>query len=226
MTIPKKRVPLAFLEILKPEKLKNIHPVEDDKAIMCLHDKEAGTGFYFRIISEDPNSHRFLTEINPPSKNSTTVLKVEEQVAPLIGRLNSWIELIDSYGKIETIYDDPIIKSYEAEFEEKFEIIDEDADVAPFNLEQQNYLDSYLEHVKKQMNLLKAGKNEDEQREFTEIENEAILLQKELTKENKKEIVKKLSRILAKARKIGLEVFKQVAIDILSEVGKRMLMGG
>src|ERR1700739_4510742 len=197
MAIPKKKVPLVFLEILKPENLKNIHPVEEEEAIMCLYDNELGTGFYFKICSENPQRGEFLLEINPPSKNSTTPLKVSNPVSTVIQRLNSWIELIDSYGKIETIYDDPIIKAYEAEFERKYDIVDEDADVAPFNLEQQGYLDGYLESVKKQIVMLKEGKSEEELKDYEEIERDTIQLQKDLTKETKRKVIKKLSRIWA-----------------------------
>ncbi|HXB13921.1 MAG TPA: hypothetical protein VNZ45_18170 [Bacteroidia bacterium] len=230
----KKDFPLAVLEQMEKEiqpLLKTgflvAHQIKDEQVIYHLIDNSE-YDFFFKIsqYTVDARGIRYIVGQKPSTKLNLESSEFWMTIKDLSNAYKTWIDIIDGYDKASFVHDDPIIKSYQAEFEKKFDIVDADADIAPFSLEQQLYLDNYLEHVKKQMSLLKAGMNDEEQKPFMDIESDAIQLQKDLTRENKRKIVKKLSKILAKAQKIGLEVFKKVAIDFLTEFSKKLLTGG
>ncbi len=204
------------------------HQIKDEQILYHLITNNEEYDFFFKISQAliDPKlGIRYFVTLKPASKRSVDTNESWQSFKELTPIFKTWIDNIKGYEN-SNLFDDPILKSYQAEFEKKFEIVDEDADFAPFNLEQQIYLDSYLENVKKQISSFKEGKSEEEQKEFDEIEKEATQVQKELTKGNKRKIIQKISKILAKARKISLDVFNKVAIDYLSEVTVKLLTRG
>jgi hypothetical protein len=227
----KKQIPLSILEALQPladENVALVKAVKNTEVIFHLIDKDEHSHFFYKIIRQEHSNAQlgYIVEFQPRSKDDVSKYKVWLKIEQIIISIQSWLLVINAYNKIHTIYDDPIMKNYQEKFEKQFDILDEDAEFAPFDLQQQIFLDDYLTDVKTKILALKEGRTELEITELTELENEASEIKKILTKETKKVIIKKLTRFFAKAQKIGLDVIKEVFVNITTELAKKILTEG
>lgn len=226
----KKKIPLSILQAVQPHiqsSIDLIKPINDENTIFHLRDIDENSKFYFKVIRQEFSNGKlgYITELKPKDSENMDVFKTWLQHDELVIFLGRWLKLLDSYSKIYTIFDDPILKIYQENFEKQFDIIDENASYAPFDLSQQLYLDEYLKSVKNKIEILKEGKSESEIEILNEISQEASLIQKDLSKDSKKKIIKRLSKILAKAQKVGLDVIKEIFVSVSSELAKRLITG-
>ena len=227
----KKKLPLSILEAIQPVLNKNrdlIKPITDTKYLFHLIESDTPTTFYFIIIKQEIRNYEVscFVERLPASKDNINASSQFLSIKETIESLTDWIEILDSYNNIHTIYDDPIIKSYEESFSNQFNIVEEDANYAPFNLQQQMFIEDYLTNVKSKINTLKIGRSEQEIKELSEIENEAEEIQNSLSKESKRKVIKRLTKLWAKAQKVGLDVLKEIFVNVAAELTKQLLIGG
>jgi hypothetical protein len=226
----KKNIPLAILEALQPladSNLELVKPIKNSDIIFHLIDNDEDSNFFYQVIRKEPSNGTpgYIVEFQPRSKEDVSKYTVWLKLDQVISSVQDWLSLIAAYNKIQTVYDDPIIKSNQERFEKQFDIVDEDAAYATFDLTQQLYLDDYLNNTKAKLVVLKEGKTDEEIAELTKLENEAADIQNNLTKEPKKAIVKRLAKFWARGQKLGLDVIKEILINVLADLAKKLLIG-
>ncbi len=202
--------------------------IKDEQVLYHLIDNDKESNFFFTINDYQINAGGEILYFIVRKPYTKRDLGNHEGWVPLKTvklEFDAWIEIIKGYEKAKFIYDDPILQSYQEKFEKKFEIIDDDANTSPFDLEQQVFLDKYLDGVQGQVKQLKVGRNEEEQELLTGIENDVSEIKKNLTKESKKKIVQRLSRLWAKAQKVGLDVLKEIFVNVSAEIIKKLMTG-
>ncbi len=229
----KKEIPLSILQALDSSINKNLDlviPSSEDGYHFKLIDKEVGSDFYFKVKTS--SKHRssdgrpvFETEFKPKNMENLGVGTLWPNSDGVIKVLNNWLEMVKNYNDTISIYDDPLLKSYQESFEVEFEIVDENADKVPFNLSQQLLLDQYLESFKSKLVELRGNKFLDEVDAVKEIEADISETQRNLTKESKRKVIKRISRFCAKAQKVGLELIKEMAIQAFIEFFKQKMIG-
>jgi hypothetical protein len=226
----KKKIPLSLLEVFQPLIDKNkelVQQIKNDAVIFHLVDKDKDSDFFYQVVRQENSNGAlgYIVSFQPRNTHLTikndSWLKLEEITASY----EKWVGIIESYDKIHTIHDDPILKSNQERFEKQFNIVDEDAGYTAFNLDQQLFLNDYLNISKIKILELKQGKTEEQIKELDELENEATEIQKNLTKETKKEIIKRLSKFWGKAQKTGLDVIKEIFINVVADITKKLLTG-
>lgn len=226
----KKKIPLAILEALQPvadNNLDLVKTVKDPNSMFHLIDKDENSDFFFKVVKQEARSMNlsYLIEFKPKSKEDVSVKSTWQDIKGVLSRITNWLALLQAYNKIRTIYDDPILIGYQERFEKQFEILDSDADSSSFDLAQQIFLDDYLNDVKSKLAELRAGRSETQIKDFEELEAVASDIQKNLTNETKRQIVKRLSYMWARAQKAGLDVIKEIFINVISELTTRFLTG-
>ena len=218
----KKNIPLKLLKQIEPKitKCKNLlTPIIKTDALYHLIDKDSCSDFYFKIYPSNVVS-QYICDFKPRHSQSTLPHKSEQTIEVLSKHLDNWLNIIYEYNATNSIYDDPILKQYQDEFEAEFNLVDEDAEDVSFDLDKQLYLDSYLEIV---IIKLESYKTESKENSINTIQienliNETNTLRNEQTKLNKKEVVNRLSKLLAKARKHGLIFFKEIFVEFKKEL--------
>lgn len=226
----KKNVPLDLLEALQPIADKNLDlvvTIKDANSLFHLKDKDETSTFHFKVISHAINKGKFEYKVEFKPKNKLDVSSHSANYSPtnVKIKLKEWLNILQGYDNLVTVYDNPKIKIYQEEFESKFEIIDEDSEITCFDLEQQVFIDEYIDSSIKKIELLKSNAPKEEVVYLEELIEDANLIKKNLTKETKKQIIRRLSVFWAKARYIGLPVLKEIFINVASEVSKKILMG-
>jgi hypothetical protein len=226
MTI-KKQIPLTVLELLEPYLVKGIDSiklVQPDSGLLKFVDVDEKSEFFYFIKQAKYESKQLLILLERKPRNKEIVANHETWIdsSTLENNFNEWVDLLNRYNNIKTIYDDPIEKKYQDEFFAEFEIIDEDADLNSFGLNQQIWIDNYLDKV-----ILAIDKfdSNNEMSDLQELKINTQELKNDLTKLTKKVIIKRLSKIWARARKHGLEILKEIYIEFRNELIKQIIQG-
>lgn len=226
----KKDIPLNILDVMIPMIKENaplIKVFNDDNAYIHIKDRDTSSGFFFKIngISLKERT-KYDVEFKPASVSRIYARKTESTFDGLKGLFQNWLSVLQQYEKIDFDFDDPIVKKNQETFEKEFEILEDDADIVGFNLNQQLLLDEYLSKTIDKIKLYAEDKSEEEKTELAGLIDEATALQNTMTKETKRSVVKRLSHFWARAQKISLGLIKDIFVKVSSEVITKLITGG
>jgi hypothetical protein len=210
--------------------LKENFPIESKrvKASDCLlrfEDKIEESDFYFQINSYNFNNNEFqyLITYHPTNENTLNGKTRSLNFASLETNFKNWGNVLKLFNETEYFNDDPTTTYYTKEFYDEYQLIEEDADINPFDIRRQILIDNYLENSLKFLEKYEDINNED----LSEVKNEALELRKNLTNLSKNAVVLKLAKFWAISRQKGLpilkEIFFELAKDIVKELGKKMI---
>lgn len=227
----KKNIPLAILEIFQPFIDANNDIIQAEKntgALFYCADRDQASNFYFKVLKPEVRAGvvNYLIEYRPKNNHNTDTYSILLPYNDIISTAEKWVKMIKSYNVINTIYDDPILKANEKKFEESFRINDEDADYVSFDLSQQIFIDDYLKNVKEKLLALQAERSESEIKELNHAIDNATEIQRQLTRETKTQIIKRLAKFWAQTQKIGLDVIKDIFVNVAAELTKKLITGG
>jgi len=220
----KKNIALNLLKEIQPKIDKHrqlITPVIKTDALFHLIDNDAKSDFYFKIYPSK-DSTKYVSEFKPRDSQTTVQYRGEQTIEAVSRQFDVWISILDEYNKIHSIYDDPITEAYQKEFETQFELVDEDAEYASFDLDKQLFIDSYLDNA---ILKLEAARTEANRSEVEELIHDVNLLKTEQTQLSKRQVVKRLSKFWAKARKHGLNLLKEIFVETRKELLKQLIKG-
>lgn len=226
----KKKIPYKILEALQNDKTENLElvtVVNDSRAIVSLADKDVESDFFFKISNADAiqGVSHYLVSFKPADLSRLKAVSSTLDLTATIQFLNQWLGILKQYNSINTIYDDPIFVENKKRFEEQFIILDQDADIVGFELSQQLFLDEYLKNVKSKIIKLQAGKSRNDIKELNYISLEAESIRQVLTIESKNKIIKRLSKLWAMAQKSGLDVIKEIFVNVTADLIKKLITG-
>jgi hypothetical protein len=227
--INKKDFPLTVhqnLNELRSKFSKNFKSASPTNPLMTFHDIDEASSFYFQINSYSKSGNDFYYQViyKPKSEDDlgeyTQPLKFEDAVS----RLKNWVDTIQQFDQIPHFFHDPIVDSYTKEYYEEYKILEDDADINPFDIRRQLLIDKYLENSVKFLDKYQKKNPEivlDEPRDL------ANNLRANLTRLTKNEVIQELSQFWAIARKKGLpiikELFFELAKELVKELGKKMI---
>lgn len=224
----KKKLPIAILKSLEPfvnlvgEKFKTI-PQKDN--LLWVLDIDSSSDFYFKIEKYELRQSNFqlLMDKKPKDESTPGNYRAWIDVKNLEDQFKSWIILLDQYDTIESFFDDPIIKLNAEKFYQKYEIVDDKADIETFDLGKQLFLEDYLDQSKVKLIALKQNQTNEKIVLIEELEKEAEEIKSVLTTESKKKVMRRLSRFWGKAQKTGLDIIKEILIRVSTDFTASLL---
>lgn len=228
--INKKTLPLVLLKTIEnlyssvrifvSENNDILEILKDVDLEIVIHDKGKGSKFKFSISNPryENNKSIFDLEYNPSSTTSINGSKLSTISDSLLTHLKNWTKLIRSYNEVNLSPEDKILNEYESEFFENFELIDEDADTNPYELEKQVIIHNFLAHT---IEIL--SKNEKENKYLIQ---EAENLKESIPKLTKRTTVRQLSKLFAFIRQKSLPLLKEILVQAKKELYKRVMTGG
>lgn len=226
----KTHFPIALLKSFEPfvdlvgERFKII---ESEKNTLHISDIDKTSGFYFKIfkIKSNPNQTGLNLQIvkTPESESSNNPVSISIDIKQLQKHFDFWLSLIEKYETIASFFDDSIIKLNAERFLQKFEI-PENAHKETFDLDQQLYLDEYLDNSKDKLVELKQDQPKEKVIEIEILEKEIEEIKSVLTTESKKKIMIRLSRLWGRAQKIGLPIIKAIFTSVMIEYTKKIFL--
>lgn len=194
-----------------------------DDNILHLEIKHFHLTFWFLIKKYDVSTKtlRFIIQYNPADDLSflqTKEIPVDQE--RVLTHLKIWSQRVKHYQTMTTPFQDKYEKIYEEQFEEYFQLVDEDADIEPFDIVRQDKLNNLLNNV---IGYLEANITEENQEEYNNIISESKQLKAELTTTVKSTVVKKLSKIAAKLWRLGIDVAKGAMGSALWDVAQYLI---
>jgi hypothetical protein len=159
---------------------------------------------------------------SPKNQNDNEDYKAWVDVNDLNAHFDTWIKLLKEYETVKSFYDDPIADSFKDEFYAEFEIVDEDADVNPFKINQILFLDAYLQNIDK---VLDDFTEEQNTSDIQDIKRDIGVLRENLTTKPKKWVIEKLSKVCAKISKQGTKFIREFFSDAKKELMKQGIKG-
>ena len=212
----KKKYPLEVMKLLDKISKMNYDFIEisfGNKVLLDVKDLDNESDFYFIIESfnnyttyydhESIDSIKYKVTRKP--KNEIFNNETTEELNSLVvfDSFKKWIEVIKQYNDIDIERKDPIVLFYEDEFYNRFKIVDLDAEVNPFGLDQQFALSEHIDNI---IDLFK----ESHDGLSEQIVNESVQLKKDLTTKNKAIVFRQLCKIWGMIRKKGIDILKLV----------------
>ncbi len=226
----KKTIPLHILKIIqdtvdKANKNDFILSEASIDALITLRDNDIDSHFYFKINSYQEARGKILYSIEylPYDGDSLRVFKDSVTIDNVKSHLDNWLNLLSRYNLSYPLFDDTILYTYYNELAPSFEILEPDANTAPFNFKQQEYVINIYDRLIKMVLEEKSEENQDE----TELIIKQIeSSKKRVSKISKKQAMRDLKKVLAYCQKYSYEIAKSIFTDLIVEIGKRLITGG
>ncbi|HJS01410.1 MAG TPA: hypothetical protein VJ780_10790 [Flavobacterium sp.] len=191
---------------------------KENDDLFYLFDKE-NPSFYFRIYR--PNqasdfSSRFFLDYLPHNEKTFDEYSNNLPLTQVKSSFLNWIKLLEQFNSID-YENDNFVKIYEEEYYAEFEILDEDVDEVPFNHERQLIMYNLLSLIENRLE-----KENSSNKKILEVLNETKELKNNIQNLTKKDVIKRLAKILAKTKKISLKLI----IDIFDVAKKEIIKKG
>lgn len=234
----KKKFPLSIFKEIQPILKSNLDviyydlPTVEGEDLILVKDNDPESDFYFGISkntreSLTGNNVYYILSKKPKSKDEISTHSFETLLQNVGPHLEKWIATIREFNEAETIFDDPILKSYEEKFAERFKILDTDAETAPYELEIQLYLDEYLAASENKISgLIEDSTDEAEIKELEELRAAAVEVRRNISKLPKQAVMQRLGKFWAKAQKMGLPILKVIFMESVKELTKYLVKNG
>jgi hypothetical protein len=215
----KKDVPLAVLRELEKfvaPKNEKIEVIKDSNFLFRAIDKDKNSDFYFNVekYSIGSNDPVLLINYKPKSAKDNRVNKKSIELKELETRFTSWLNLLNAYDDVKSFFDDPIIKAYSDEYFSEFQLMDDDININPFNMQQVLCLEAHLEYIAKKIDKYK---NEENKQQIEDIKSDIANLTNRLTIDTKNIVWRKVTIIWAKITKIGISAYKELIASFKKE---------
>ncbi|GEM_PF-6559260 len=226
----KKQLPLIQIKSIKKVKdalrekateYGEIKLMREDGSTMEFHDSDISSNFFFEIRGQRISTGKVIYTLDfaPASDLVITSKVIQAGEDSVIIYFNQWIDRIIMYNTTNLTPEDDILISYEEEFYDQFELVEDGTEEQPYTLDVQIKIDSLLEGFETRLIEL------SNQHDVEDIIDETKSLRSTLTTETKRSTVKKISRILSKIRRMGLDVLIQFYDVGKKEVIKSVLHG-
>lgn len=181
--------------------------------------------FFFHIISitEKEGINYYKCEYLPSSEAHLNPGQNEPTHLSLIKRLDDWEKLVAEYNKPSPLFDDPITLKYYNDISSKVKILDEDADTAPFDYEQQTLLMSLYDKIKDEV---RKGRNDTNSKNAEAIILEIEYAQANISQETKNQSVERFYKIAAMGMKYSYHIAKLIAETWIIGKALSLITGG
>ena len=182
-------------------------------------DIDPNSDFHFGIESRS-NDGKYIAQFKPFDEDQNVEARTQEGIDAILIRFEKWTRVVRSYNNSYTVFDDPVLKKHEEYFKSTFELVDEDAAYAPFEIPKQLLLASFIENVE---SFIDQHKEEfRDKAEPARLISECKELVEELPNLPKKSIISRISTVCAKVAMNGMGLLKKFLTTSSPEFAKKI----
>lgn len=229
--INKKDIPFDLrnvVEEIAKQHLDFIKLKKEENTFYSFVELDQNSPHYFKIyidgtklidnFNRKPNN--FLVEFKPKDTLIITQTLIQGGLSEIGSYLKSWLDLTRKISETASIHDDNFEKYYSDHYFQEFRIIDEDADIFPFNPEQQDVIVTYLLSLK---TAIENSVETIDQETKTELIEEVEAIRRTLVSSTKTKVMKNITKVFGKIFKTSKEFAKDVIKEARKELIKKFL---
>ena len=183
------------------------------------------SGKFVFTISSPNQSNELRTFFNisytPKNRMKLSPYATNVEQKELINYFENWVKLIEEYNSIKVNPEDFFYKTYVDEYLNEFKILDENANLFPFDENKQLQIIYLLDIIESKLS--NAKENDPI---IDSLIEETVQLKNEVQSLTKSKVVSKLAILFAKIRKHGLVFLKEIYKEVKKEAIKKMITGG
>lgn len=221
MPVDKREIPLLVLEALERINRSDselFRIVEKEGRIARLEDNHPNPNQYFEFVSFQNNE--LSLAIKPRNEKNPIGCRINIKVEHVDAYFDKWLKCLVRYER-STIFDDPILERYTEEAFNEFHLVDEDADTNSYDLQTQLLIDHFLAN-----SIYNLKQFDESNEEVKSIKNDIEDLRGQQTQLTKKQVVTRLAKIFAKARKFSLVLLGELYVEAKKELFKTLITSG
>ncbi|PBI89097.1 hypothetical protein BSF41_24680 [Flavobacterium sp. ACN2] len=192
--------------------------------LFYLHDI-SHKNFVFYITEPNRNSETkqtiFPITYVPEDEDSLSYTTCFCSLEEIEDHFYHWLHIIKEFNSISFSEEEEFSNFYEEEIFNDFDIIDEDADINPFNNFQQIILYNFLSETSVYLE-----NKHPNNKEIENIRSETLELRDNIQNLTKKDFSRRLSKILAKIKKFSIKTFFEISDVAKKEIYKYLLKEG
>lgn len=223
--ITKKDVPYDMLKIIEPLAQANLDIIQfrrDDNTYYSFVETDSNSKNIFRILIDGTkritnyDKSKYAFEWKPNSSSSVKLSISQADLKDIGNQFKNWLQLIREIHETPSVHDDNFVNSYTEFYYEEFKIVDEDANTSPFDPNQQELVELYLNSLSI---VIEQSADSLSETSKAEIISDIKDIESSLTITTKSQVMKKMSRVFAKIYKSS----RRLAKDIIKEAKKQLI---
>ncbi|MBN7817777.1 hypothetical protein [Algoriphagus pacificus] len=223
--ITKKDIPLDLLKTIEPIAQANLDLIQfkrEDNTFYCFVENDSNSKNFFKIFIDGSkrignyDKSKYGFEFKPASASIAKHRVSQTNSNELGEQFQNWINLIRDIHEIPSVHDDNFVRQYAEFYYNEFKIVDEDADISPFDPNQQDLVEVYLLS-------LSSAIEQSSDKLSDAVKNELIydiqIIQAALPTTTKGQVMKGITKVFGKLYKTS----KTLAKDIVAEARKYLI---
>jgi hypothetical protein len=230
--IIKQDIPLNLLKAIENIAQANLDIIKlkkEDISFYCFVELNNKSSNYFKIFIDgnkiigNYDASKYAYEQKPADENQARNKVSQASLEDLKIEFENWTKLIREIKETPSVHDDNFCKYYSDFYFEEFKIVDEDAQIFPFNTEQQELIEIYLDSLVKSIN--SSSEKIDET-----VKSEIILnieeIKNSLYKTTKVQVMKSITSIFGKLFTLSKSFGKEIVKEAGKELIKKLIENG
>lgn len=238
--ITKKDLPFDLLNAIEPIAQANLDLIvfqKEQNTYYSFIETDSRASSFFKILIDGSkrlgnyDKSKYTFELKPADKTNPRRILSQDYLSELPKHFERWVKLVRDIHETPSVHDDNFTKTYAEFYYNEFEIVDDDVHTAPFNPEQQDLIDLYLESL---LETVEQSLDEGIEAEKAEILQDIREIKTSLPNSTKSQVMKAITRVFGKlfksARSFGKEIVNEARkrlikklFDLGIEYGPKML---
>lgn len=230
--ITKKDIPFNMLKAIEGIAQSNLDIIKlskEDNAYYCFIETDDNSKNYFKIyidgskIIANYERKNIAYAWKPANDISSNSYKYQGNLQDVIKQFEVWVKIIRDFYDTPSLHDDNFTKQYAHFYFNEFKIVDKDADTSPFNPDQQDLVELYLD------SLTNAIENSNEQVDDiakSELLSEIKQIKTALSTSTKTKVMIGITNVFGKIYKVSKGFAKEIVVEARKNLIKKLIEFG
>lgn len=226
--VTKKDIPLDLLKAIERLAQVNLDIIQlkkEDNTYYSFIEQDPNSRNYFKVFVDGSklisnyDKNGFTFTMKPADTTRASHLTHQGKLQDIVNHFTAWIKVIREYNDTKSVHDDAFAKSYADFYFNEFKIFDGDADTAPFNPNQQDIIELYLDSLT--IGIENTTEPIDSASK-TELISEIQDIKNNLTVSTKTQVMKRVTIVFGKLFKQSKKFAKEVVKEAQKQLIKKL----
>jgi len=227
--ITKKDIPLNLLKAIEEIAQSNLDIIKfnkEDNTYYLFVETDKDSKNFFKILIDGSKvignyeKKHFAYQWKPIDASSALQGITQSSLEGVTKQFETWVKLIRTLHETLSVHDDNFANFYSNFYFEEFKIVDDNANTEPFNPDQQDLVELYIDALAIAI-MSSVGQMDEIQK--TELISEINEIKLELPTSTKTKVMKKITKIFGKLYKTSKPFAKEIILEAKKQLIKKLI---